>query len=380
MVMTIIMQAYFGANKAQAIAIGTSALKVGGQKALNELYTALHQNRHLFDRNPVTETFLARTPIYPYLTSGAAMLSPGLPSPSPGVDLQLPLVRETGTLAKDALTLPADVTALENAVGNALFFASIEPHVILNDSGDNVLQTALGTNKVYLGVTRLHFYYLARRDLPTTAPKIRPGAGYTYHLMSWKSKPYLDYQDVTKWMGRVMDSTATNKDTYIDAKLTALAAKYAGALNVAAADASMAAATPALYDLTKKDAARRDLQANTSARFQTERFGNAIDYGMKNTYGEPMVAFNTTGTGGVPIQNVDVPAFANDLDSRPFGFEVMIVGQPDARKVLLRLALAARTHTGKVFVGQTFQQVVHIFEYGGSSATPTPVPTPTPGT
>lgn len=367
MVMAIVMQAYFGANKAQALAIGVSALKTGGQRALNELYTSLHQNRHLFDRNAVTQTFLGRTPIYPYQSSGPDYLSPGLPSPDPNVDLTLPLVRETGVLAKDTLSVPGDITALEGAVGNALFFASVEPQVILDDSGDNVLQTTFGTAKYHLGVTRLHFYFLARRELPALAPTVRTGATYTYHLMYWKSKPYLDYQDVTKWMGLIMDSTATNKDTYIDTKLAALGAKYTGALNLSSVDGSLASITPAVYDLTALDAARRDLQANTTDRFKTEKFTNAIDFGMKSSYGEPMVAFNTTGTGAVAISGLDVPAFANDADTHPFGFEVMVVGTQDSRKVMLRLALAARTHTGRVFVGQVFQQVVHIYEYGGGT-------------
>jgi hypothetical protein len=93
---------------------------------------------------------------------------------------------------------------------------------------------------------------------------------------------------------------------------------------------------------------------------------------MRNSFGEPMVAFNTSDAPGAPLikgvtvpnlMSPGVPAYANNPSRLPFGFETMVAGPPDSRQVLVRLALAAVTMPGKVKVGEVFQQVVQVYDY-----------------
>ncbi len=379
-VMGAVVQAYFGANKAQATAVGGGILKVSGQKALNDIYRLLHQNRHLFSRNDVTPTFLGRLPIRPYDTAG---LSPGLPSPDPYVDLRLPLAKEDGSFLRvnDTGTVPPGWDA--NAVGNSLFFATVEPKVSLNESGAAPIHNTLFGGSTYLLQTlKLHFYYLARRDLAVTANAVRSNERFVYNLMHWESEPYVDYSDLVKWMNMVKDSGNAGGDALIDAKLSSLQTTtkplhFAGAIDIGAADARTTASPPAIYQLTATGT-RRELVSWTGT-LKTKRFGSAVDFSMKSAFGEPMVAFNTGPSAAptsVPVNGLDVPAYADDNTAYPMGFEVMVAGPPELRRVLLRLSLAARTMPGKVMIGQSFQQVVQIYEYGGADATPEPAASP----
>ena len=373
-VVGITMTAYFGAQKAQAISVGSGLLKVSAQKTLNQLYTQLHANRHVFDRNDVTETFLARLPIRPF---DAAGLSPGLPSPDPFVDLRLPQARDDGSFLQQLIDGSPGPGFDAGSVGNCLLFATVEPQVALAEAAPAPVQSpTFGGDTYLLAATRLHFYFLVRRDMGVRFTPVRPGQRYVYQLMYWQSEPYLDYRDVVKWMTAIKDENPAGADAFIDEKLDALKdptrpLHFAGALDVGGADAGLSASPGVLFDLTAVSG-KRDLVRNTTARFATARFLSAVDFSMKAAFGEPMIAFNTTGAGGVQVPGLDVPAFASDSTTWPMGFEVMVAGPPELRKVLTRLSLAARPRASRNLIGQTHQQVVQIFEYGGAEATPPP--------
>ena len=42
---------------------------------------------------------------------------------------------------------------------------------------------------------------------------------------------------------------------------------------------------------------------------------------------------------------------------------MLIAGPPDARQVLVRLALAAKTFPGRMMIGEAFQQVVQVYDF-----------------
>lgn len=367
LVMGAVLQAFFGANKAQAIAAGGSVLKSSGQKAVNQLYELLHQNRHVFDRTPITDTWLARLPIDPYDAS-ASRLQPG---PDVTNDLRLPLLKDTGTFLTQNAAGTNQATFDASSVGNSLFFATLEPQAkIIQAAPAAIHSAAFGGDTFMCSAMRLHFFYMSRRPLGT-APAVRAGSDYVYYLMHWESDPYLDYADVKKWMARVKANDDGTADALIVAKLNALKdttkpVHYAGALDIGSTNADLATGD-AVYSLSADTTTYLDLVQDNTNRFATKRFGHAVDFSMKASFGTPMVAFNTESSPApsVKVPGLDVPAYANDYASKPYGFEVMIAGPPEYRRALVRLSLAARSNPGGVMIGQTFQQVVQLFEYGG---------------
>lgn len=368
-----LLQAFMSANKARATAAASGLLKGAGQGALTRLHQRLHAARHVFDRDAVSATWLSRLPIAPFDASAGA-LTPG----ADPADVLLPAIKPTASFNAQQVTGGATVAnaAFDGAsVGNALFFATVEPKAhIVETASDRVTQVAFGSATTELTAYRLHFYYLGRRALATSDPGVRGGDRYTYQLMHWTSRPYLDHRELKAWQQAIMDHqpasdyTGTAPGAFVGAKLTSLGAYYAGAIDLSTSDAGMASAVPALYTLTPTSGSR-DVGADTTSRFATDKFGQAVDFQMAENFAQPMIAFNTTAASGappipaVPVESLDVPAFADDASRFPFGFETMVGGPDDARQVLVRLAMAARTVPGKVWVTETCQEVVHVNEF-----------------
>lgn len=369
----MVLAAYMGANRAQAITAGSSMLKLSGQATLSNLYSQLNQSRRIFDRGAATNAFLALLPIDGYSATG---LSPG-PTPS---EVVLPQVKSGGSFLialDDGTGVPGGQAAATNnpdfdatSVGNALFFLSKDLRVGLKDTATGPEATAFNTVDFNIHTYRFQYYYLAHRTLPLHAPPVRGTDGYTYQLMRWDSLPYLDKTEVEQWMTALMAANSSNAaaaHTFLTTKLAAVKAAYAGAL-----DLSQPAAT-AFYDLSTTDYAT--LPAKLPApTLTTGHFGTAIKLLMHGSFGEEFVAFNTKPptnatpvTVAVPLaslkgSNDDVPMYAKATDT-PMGFEVMIAGPPSARRVLTRLTLAARTQPGNVMMGEAYQQITQTYDY-----------------
>lgn len=355
LVLGLVAQAYFAANKAKAMTVGGSMLKVAGAQAVSEIYKNLHQSRHLFGRGHAADTFIERLPIVPYY-DGPNKLSPGI-APD---ELRLADIRLKGSFwVKDAAGT-ANPDFDPDAVGNALFFATTEPKATAEDPpGEDMQRDVFGTHAMQFAAMRLHLYFLAQRALPH-GQRVRVPDTFVYQLMHFRSAPYLDAREVTDWARQLMAGGGSAAPAYIDARLAQLATSHAGAIALDAADAGAA-----MFEL----AARADhlgLEPDARDPIETGHFRTPLNVAMNQSFGIPMVAFNTTGASPrppVPVDRLDVPAYARDDDRRPYGLEILIGGPPDKRQVLVRLALAARTSPGNVMVGETFQQVVQVADF-----------------
>lgn len=365
------LYAYFGANKAQAVSVGSNMLKICGQASVGDIYMNLNQARVIFDRDAVTPTYLSLLPIQGY----AGTLSPGVVTS----EIKLPLAKSAGSFSlqvDDGTGVPGGQAAAAanpdfdvSSVGNALFFLAKDRTVSIRDNSASTLQTnAFKTADFMVHAFRFQFYYLAQRALPLNAMRIRPDVGWTYQLMHWDSLPYLDLGELKDWMKGCMDTGDSNADTYIDGKLAALAAQYPGAVDLAASDAAAA-----FYDLASSDHVSLTAKpANTP--ITSGHFSTAMKSQMRTTFGETFVAFNTETdvnnvVPAVTIPSLDqnamrdrVPAYASS-NGTPYGFEVMVAGPPASRKVLVHLTVAARTQPGNTLMAESFQKLAQCYQY-----------------
>lgn len=355
LVLGIVAQAYMAANKAKAMTVGGSILKVAGAQAISEIYKNLHQSRHLFGRGHTADTYLERLPIVPYY-DGPGKLSPGIVPD----DLRLADIRLKGSFwVKDAAGT-ANPDFDPDAVGNALFFATTEPKATVADPpGEDMQRDVFGTHSMQFATLRLHLYFLAQRPLPR-GQRVRVPDEFVYQLMHFRSEPYLDARELVDWLRQLKSGGGAGVDGFIDGRLAELATQHPGAIALDAVEAGAAT-----YEL----AAASDhlgLVPDPTDPIETAHYRSPLSIAMNQSFGIPMVAFNTTGASPrppVPVDRLDVPAYARDGDRHPYGFEVLIGGPPDRRQVLVRLSLAARTSPGNVMVGETFQQVVQVADF-----------------
>lgn len=387
-VMALVANAYLGANKAQGMSVGTNALKSAGQIALNDMYETLHGAHTIFSRNGLAYTYMTqRLPIDGYDAS-ATRVTPGVTAG----DIQLPAIMANPSFWDvDASGVPnPNASDMRSAVGNCLFFTAREPDAVMLEEGTGTeLQATFGTPEYHIGAYRYHFYFLSRRPVAVGGKAMMPGVSFTFQLMHWKSGLYLDYQALAAWMNRLKDAGVAN--SYIDLKLTRLSSALpgfepiVGAVDLDAPDPSPAASPAALYTLSPTSSPDHRALTPYAGRLKTKDYRSAAWTSLKGGFGESMVCFNTDGPAWMPkfpVAGMKVPMFADFNTSVPYGLEVLVGGDPSARQVLLRLALAARTQPGNVLMGQSFQQVVHIsattMDSPALASTPTPAPTPTP--
>ena len=356
--LTLAVRAYLGANKAQNIAIAAGMIKSQGQSALHDLYYKLHQSHTIFDRGTTANSWLTKVPVEGHYTA-SDKLTPGYLTS----EAVLPVITRSAAFST------TDAAFSAGNVGNALFFTTAEPEAVMGENGTGTeLEGAFGTDEVHLTPFRLQLIVLVRRDLPLNAPAVQPGSRFTYQLMTWTSAPYLDYTDMRRWIQTLTSKGVSN--AYVDGKLAGLTGGgFAGIVDVASTTS-----TNAIRKLVPTGD-YLDFELET-APFRTFQYRAASKTTMKTGIGELFVAFNTSGTGAVPVGTLDVPAFASD-GAVPYGFETMVGGPVGTRQALVRLSYAARTTPGNVMSGQTFQQVVQIFaEVPAQAATAAPTDTP----
>ncbi|MDB5096986.1 MAG: hypothetical protein JWM80_1407 [Cyanobacteria bacterium RYN_339] len=368
------LYAYMGANRSQGLTVGSSMLKQSGQASLNDVYKRLNQARHVFTRTD-GPGWLAKLPIDGY----GGGLSPG-PTITPSPELVLPLAEPSGSfLARldNGASVPGgqelgsdNVDFHPGSVGNALFFLSKEPRVTFRDVANGVQDTAFNTIDFNIHSYRFQFYYLVHRQLPVTAMPVRTGDNFIYQLMRWDSEQYLDRREIEEWMKALIAQNPGNvggAHAFIVDRLGKAAARYPGAL-----DLGQATPNAALFKLDTTDYVALDSQP-AAQLLVSGHFGTAVKLQMRTSFGESFVAFNNVAGSApavkppVPITalsnaNERIPTYATPTDL-PYGFEVMIAGPPASQRVLVRLALAARTQPGNNLIGETYQQLTQTFEY-----------------
>lgn len=400
MIMTLVTNAYVGANKSQAITVGTGLLKSSGQTGLNDLYQNLHSSALIFDRNTYTDALFTRLPINGVLPNPPARIEePGL-NPA---DIVYPQIQSQGQFFAEDASNVANANWNPAAIGNCLFFATHEPKAILREEPSSTrLKDATGASEAHISAYRLHFYFLVRRPLAVGSKPVRTGDNFTYQLMHWKSMPYLDHDELRAWMLKIVRYSVVNPSAtpaapaYIATKIAKLrhpdafpnggTGPYPAAVNFNTPNpASSNNIGPLIVDLNPTNDGT-GFNTNLTRLFETDSYHHALRYNMRDRFGESFISFNTKVPSPLPTHRVpglEVPRFALPAVAPPYGFEVLVGGEPSHRQVLLRMALAARTQPGNVMVGQAFQQVVHIFatapERPAATPTPTPAPTPTPG-
>ncbi|MEB3328255.1 MAG: prepilin-type N-terminal cleavage/methylation domain-containing protein [Candidatus Sericytochromatia bacterium] len=363
------LNAYLGANSAVTRAVGDGRLKHAGEQALDAIYRDLKGVRRVFARGATASSWLGRSDLRPWQPDG---LTPQAET----AELVLP-----DLLASP--TFDASNASLATGAGNALFFVASEPSARITDPAGSAgpHATVFGTPVQHFTVHRFHLYLLARKPLEASERLVRgtdrATEGFTYRLMHWQSRPYLDYQEVRTWLERLtthQPPLSPDPTAFIQAKLAALSsgspvkAPYAGAVDLAVSDGAVGAAVPGLYELVLEGGGL----AVSTARLHHADYRGAIAFGVQAGFGLPMVAFNN-GTAvappPVPARDVNlgddlvVPRFAAPDELRPFGFEVLYGGPQSGRQILLRLALAMRDAQSRgTLKGLAVQQTVRIYE------------------
>jgi hypothetical protein len=365
------LNAYIGANSAVTRTVGDGRLKHAGERSLDDIYRELKGVRRVFSRGTAASSWLARTDMRPWKADG---LTPQAET----LELVLPDLLASGTF-------DASNAGMAAAAGNALVFVASEPAARITEpvayppAGPHT--TVFGTPTQHFSVYRFHVYHLAKKPLEPSERLVRGSdratEGYTYRLMHWQSRPYLDHQEVRAWIERLtthQPALTPEPTSFIQAKLAALSsgspvkAPYAGAVDLAVGDAAIGASPAGVYELTL---AGSELTAS-SARLAHADYRGAIAFGVQAGFGLPMVAFNN-GTAAVPppvaardlSQGGDlvVPRFASADDVRPFGFEVLYGGPQNGRQILLRLAMAMRDAQSRgPLKGLAVQQTVRLYE------------------
>ncbi|MEB3223030.1 MAG: prepilin-type N-terminal cleavage/methylation domain-containing protein [Candidatus Sericytochromatia bacterium] len=365
------LNAYLGANSAVTRTVGDGRLKHAGEQALDDIYRELKGVRRVFSRGTTASSWLARTALRPWQADG---LTPQVET----ADLVLPDMLASASF-------DASNAGLAAAAGNALVFVASEPSARITEpaasppAGPHT--SVFGTPTQHFSAYRFHVYHLAKKPLEPAERLVRgtdrATDGYTYRLMHWQSRPYLDYQEVRTWIERLQThqpALSPEPTSFIQAKLAALSsgspvkAPYAGAVDLSVLDAASGATPAGVYELTLSGGG---LAAST-ARLASGDYRGAIAFGVQAGFGLPMVAFNN-GTAAapppVPARDVSqggdlvVPRFAPADDLRPFGFEVLYGGPQNGRQILLRLALALRDAQGRgPLKGLAVQQTVRLYE------------------
>jgi hypothetical protein len=373
MVMGLIVYAYMGANRARSLAVGGNMLKISGQASLSQLYAQLQQSRHIYDRGAATDAYLALLPITGYLAG--ATLSPG-PQLTPTSEVLLPKIKPNGSFEAyldDGTGVPGGqaLTTMNGSfdqasVGNALFFLAKDGTIKVQETGTTYQQTAFNSSYYAFHTYRFHYYFLVHRQLPLRAPNVRPDVNWTYQLMHWDSLPFLDRTEVEQWLSGLTTANGAAAQTFITTKLAALSPLYAGALDLGAAGANTA-----FFNLASIDYLTLTSKTATTAMV-SGHYATAIKSQFRTSFGEAFVAFNSVAATGVtptnavavPFVALPVPAYANGVTSpMPMGFEVMIAGPAQARKVLIHLTMTARTQPGNVLIGESLQQIAQIYDY-----------------
>lgn len=405
--MVMVTQAYLGMGNSQALATLGLNLKNCGTASISEIHKSLRA-AHLILAKPVplndpthtTNAWLGRVPVAGLHEAGAVKapigystdtseLTPG-PFRGDGArpdEFLLPGISQSASFYEADVDGAANPDFSASDVGNALAFFVNEPKVKITmklNTGENpaAALAAFGGSEVQrFSAYRLVVFYVARRPLPVGISLRRAAvtdADYTYTLMQWKSRPFVDREEVESWMRRLDAGWATldpkladgggGVELYVLNKMVELKNQgMVGSIIPSAKNPARAEIPNAVGSLlpSRGPSATGPLQsADEDCDLLTGDFRTALRLLPRDSSGEGMLAFNSRAGG--PYDPVDmgglrVPSFGVTTGV-PFGFEVAVGGLRTNRQVMVRLNLAARTLSARKYVGQVFQQVVSVAE------------------
>jgi hypothetical protein len=286
-----------GVQRSYGVEDARVGLKIAAQTAINKMALNLTACKRLFQNNAGDNAYLA-----------LVQLGAGAPSVMSGA--ALPGINDGASMS------PSSSTFVASAVGNSLFFASLD---LPFTTAAPIADSSASTHTLRVDSYHFNYYYLAQNA--------QRGVGGQNQVMlqEWHSVSFADYSQVTTW------SDATLQANLVKALF---AAGYTGAWDPSQASVSSAfytlSAAGAITPLSPKNGATL-AQKTTAAMIQI--ITGTLGYGYR--YG---VALNTGGAFQLPYS---VPQFATASGNFPSGLEVVVVGASSARQVLMRLVLAA---------------------------------------
>jgi hypothetical protein len=274
----------------------TQQLRRTNQKSLNSIAIHLDECKRIFSNDDAGVWYLQQIP------------SATLPAPVASKS-KLPIIHENGTLSG---------VIVSTTVGNSLFFATTDEHVLASG-----ITTRGGTTRsVKIRTYRFNYYYLTqnnpRSPLSTTACR----------LAQWRSIQYADYTQITA-LAESDSVAAANTVGYLAGHGISRAwdtrASTAPAIYLLSADG-----TTSSYSGSLEPAGDPDNEPRVLTVMMQGIMGGGFRYGISP---------NSASWSKAPKI---VPRYAAINQNFPGGFEVIIVGPPSARCVLIRSVLVAQ--------------------------------------
>jgi hypothetical protein len=278
-------------------------INTGAQTAVNKIALNLTSTKRMFQNVAGDTPFLALANIV-------------APAPAAMANSVLPVINDGASMS------PSSGTFVASAVGNSLYFASLDlPFITVPVIVDSVAST----HTVRIDSYHFNYYYLAQNATPVV------GGGGQIMLEEWHSISVADYEEITAW---------TDPTLQINLVKALSAAGYAYAW-----DPSVNTAASAFYSLSAAGA----VTALGAAPVLGQKSAGAMINPLTGTLGAGYrfgVAPNTSAAFKIPYA---VPEFGTVNGKFPSGFEVVVVGSSSARQILLRLVITAQgAFTGNI--------------------------------
>ena len=274
-------------------------IKSGAQTAINKIALNLTSTKRLFQNTGADNAFLAIVSLNPALMANSV----------------LPAINDGASMT------PSSGTFVASAVGNSLFFASLDTGPYINPTP--IADSAAALYTIRVDSYHFNYYYLAQNAKPIV------GGGGQIMLQEWHSISIVDYPQITAWTDATLKTnlaTAMYNSGY----------RYAW-------DSSQNAAASAFYSISSVGALTAVGSVPVLAQSGDSRMAPAAMIkpltgilGAGYRYG---VSPNTSGSFSIPYT---VPEFGVASGKFPSGFEVVVVGSSSAREILLRLVVVAQ--------------------------------------
>jgi hypothetical protein len=276
-----------------------TGIKTGTQTAVNKIALNLTATKRLFQNTASDNAFLALVTPNPAAIAGSV----------------LPAINDGASMS------PSSSTFVASAVGNSLFFVSLDTGPFVTNP--QIADSIASLHTIRIDSYHFNYYYLAQNASPIV------GGGGQLMLQEWHSFSVADYNQVAAWTNATLQSNLV-KALYNagfryawDSSQSATASAFyslgsGGALTLAAAPALTANVTNA------------SLASGAMIKLTTGILGSGYRYG---------VSPNTSGSFSLPYA---VPQFGTASGQFPSGFEIVAVGSSSARQILIRLVVAAQ--------------------------------------
>jgi prepilin-type N-terminal cleavage/methylation domain-containing protein len=271
-------------------------INTANQTAINKISVNLTSTKRLFQNTAGDNAFLA-------------LANLASPTPAAMTGSVLPVINDGASLT------PSSGTFVTSAVGNSLFFASLDlPFTTV----PTILDATASTHTVRVDSYHFNYYYLTQNTSPSV------GGSPQIMLWEWHSTSVADYSQITSGWDSTLQSNLVKS-------LVTAGYKYAW-------DPSQNTAASAFYSLNASGAVTALGTAPTLTQSSAAAMIKPITgtLGVGYRYG---VAPNTSAAFNIPYT---VPQFGTASGLFPSGFEIVVVGSSSAREVLLRLVLTAQ--------------------------------------